>query len=295
MTQALTGGDADVRARGRLRSRLAETEVRRSLNDRAGWLWWRAGGPYHRRGRRRTGERRFVGRAGELAHLDAALRAALEGRSGAARIAGEAGVGKSRLLGELYHLADAAGARVVEGTCLPFGEAAPYVPIVSILRSLARVVPAEALPAVLGPGRADLARLVPEFVDREPYRRAQPEDPTRARLFRPSRAPSIAADRAAGRGHRGRPRAGRSAATSPTLIRGLRTSGCCSRSPCGPTNSRGMTTADVGRQSSACPASSGSRWARSAHDVAALIGDIGSEPAPSSPSGWATARAAIVH
>lgn len=134
----------------------------------------------------RTGERRFVGRAGELAHLDTALRAALEGRSGATLVAGEAGVGKSRLLGELYLRADAAGARVVEGTCLPFGEAAPYVPIVSILRSLASAVPAEALPAILGPGRVDLARLVPEFVVRgsAPPTGVVPEDPTaQARLF----------------------------------------------------------------------------------------------------------------
>ncbi len=134
----------------------------------------------------RTGERRFVGRAGELAHLDASLRAALDGRPGAVVIAGEAGVGKSRLLGELYRLADGAGAKVVEGACLPLGESAPFVPIVSILRSLARVVPPGALPATLGPGRAELTRLVPEFAERSASvpQFASLEDPTaQVRLF----------------------------------------------------------------------------------------------------------------
>jgi len=99
---------------------------------------------------------------------------------------GEAGVGKSRLLGELCRLAEAAGVRVVEGTCLPLGEAAPYVPIVSVLRSLARAVPPAALPAILGPGRADLARLVPEFGERGAVMppAAPAEDTTaQARLF----------------------------------------------------------------------------------------------------------------
>jgi class 3 adenylate cyclase/tetratricopeptide (TPR) repeat protein len=113
-----------------------------------------------------TGARRFVGRASELARLDALLRGALDGRPAAVLVAGEAGVGKSRLLGELYRMADPLGVRVVEGACLPLGEAAPYVPIVSILRSVAHAVPPAALPAILGPGRAELARLVPEFGER---------------------------------------------------------------------------------------------------------------------------------
>ncbi len=113
----------------------------------------------------RTRVPRFLGRADELARLHAWLAGALDERPVGVLVAGEAGVGKSRLLGELLRFADLAGARVLEGGCLPAGEATPYVPIVSILRSLSRAVPHDELAAVLGPGRADLGRLAPELLE----------------------------------------------------------------------------------------------------------------------------------
>jgi DNA-binding CsgD family transcriptional regulator len=103
----------------------------------------------------------FVGRAGELARLDGALADA------AARVlllGGEAGVGKTRLLGEFTIRAQAAGARVLTGSCLHVGEGAlPYAPISQALRQLVRELDPATLERVVGAGRAELARLVPDL------------------------------------------------------------------------------------------------------------------------------------
>src|SRR6185295_1427953 len=82
---------------------------------------------------------RLIGRATELAELEAALRDAAEGRPSLAFVAGESGVGKSRLIAELARRAGDDGARVAIGECVELGEEElPYAPIVSVLRSLAR-------------------------------------------------------------------------------------------------------------------------------------------------------------
>ena len=47
---------------------------------------------------------RFVGRSGQLAELEAALGDAADGRPSLALVAGESGVGKSRLADELEFL-----------------------------------------------------------------------------------------------------------------------------------------------------------------------------------------------
>jgi hypothetical protein len=61
----------------------------------------------------------FVGRAGELERLEAALARAERGAAAAVFVGGESGVGKTRLLRELERLAAARGARVLRGDCPP--------------------------------------------------------------------------------------------------------------------------------------------------------------------------------
>ena len=56
---------------------------------------------------------RLVGRTGELAELEAALAEAADGRPSLAFVAGESGVGKTRLLAELERRARDGGARVL--------------------------------------------------------------------------------------------------------------------------------------------------------------------------------------
>src|SRR5215207_3884264 len=106
---------------------------------------------------------RLIGRTAELAELEAALRDAADGRPSLAFVAGESGVGKSRLIAELAARARQDGARVAIGECVELGdEELPYAPLVSVLRSLARdrdPVLDELPPAA----RAELAALLPEL------------------------------------------------------------------------------------------------------------------------------------
>ncbi|WP_406675132.1 AAA family ATPase [Nonomuraea sp. N2-4H] len=101
----------------------------------------------------------FVGRTEELSELAAALGTAIEQGPAVALVAGEAGIGKSRLLAEFAgSLGDRA--MVVEGACTELGsDSLPYAPFVTVLRRLIRVE--GALP---GPYR-QLARWFPELGD----------------------------------------------------------------------------------------------------------------------------------
>ena len=104
---------------------------------------------------------RFVGRAAELAELRAALEASSAGKPSLALVAGESGVGKSRLASELTETARASGARVLSGDCVELGEGElPYAPLVGALRRVAR----EGDPAfdeLPESQRADLATILP--------------------------------------------------------------------------------------------------------------------------------------
>jgi len=75
----------------------------------------------------------FVGRERDLVRLGEIVAALAPGRGRTVDVVGEPGLGKSRLLLELRGaLADA---RVVEGRCVSYGSAVPYLPIVDLLRS----------------------------------------------------------------------------------------------------------------------------------------------------------------
>jgi DNA-binding CsgD family transcriptional regulator/tetratricopeptide (TPR) repeat protein len=107
----------------------------------------------------------FVGRTDELAALDGALGRAGTGVPAFAFVAGESGVGKSRLVGELEARAQDAGARVLIGHCLELGGTAiPYAPLAGALRPVARELAdlPSSLPAV---SRAALSELLPELGD----------------------------------------------------------------------------------------------------------------------------------
>ncbi|MCW2919375.1 MAG: hypothetical protein JWN52_7443 [Actinomycetia bacterium] len=79
-------------------------------------------------------------------------------------IAGEAGVGKSRLTQELVGAAAGMGVRVLAGGCVELGgDGIPLAPLVGVLRTLARSTPADELDLLLGPARREFARLLPEL------------------------------------------------------------------------------------------------------------------------------------
>ena len=122
----------------------------------------------------------LVGRQTESAALDAALDRVLNGDAVTVLVGGEAGVGKSRLVGEFVTRARAAQARALVGGCVELGGGGiPYAPVVDMLRMLASELEDDDLEALLGPARAEIGRLVPELYDgREGPGRAD-RDPSR--------------------------------------------------------------------------------------------------------------------
>ncbi|MGZ4436844.1 MAG: helix-turn-helix transcriptional regulator [Nocardioidaceae bacterium] len=104
----------------------------------------------------------LLGRDRELAHLTDQLGVGAEPRSRSVLLAGDAGVGKTRLLAELVERAEAAGWRTVVGHCLDFGDSAlPYLPFTEVFGRLsgtdaegtARLLAAHPALAHLQPGR----------------------------------------------------------------------------------------------------------------------------------------------
>src|SRR4051812_40921434 len=106
----------------------------------------------------------FVGREAELEVLEVALADARAGRPSTVLVGGEAGVGKSRLVGELTSRARDDGGVSLFGHCVEVAEGElPYAPIVGALRALAVELSADQLDTVLGAARPELGRLVPQL------------------------------------------------------------------------------------------------------------------------------------
>jgi predicted ATPase/DNA-binding CsgD family transcriptional regulator len=126
----------------------------------------------------------FVGREEELRRLQQGLHSAAAGEPGTVLIAGEAGVGKTRLV---HEFAGRVGgeAQVLLGSCIPLGGGGlPYGPIVDALRPLARDLDPAELNEILGPLPEDLSRLLPGEPLRPPQGLAEPvNEYAQARLF----------------------------------------------------------------------------------------------------------------
>jgi DNA-binding CsgD family transcriptional regulator/tetratricopeptide (TPR) repeat protein len=107
----------------------------------------------------RVASSRMIGRSAELGQLEMALRDAAAGRGSVAFVAGEPGVGKTRLLAALMDRAREADARVLAGETVDFGDESelPYLPLVAALRPLARSGDAR----LTEPVRAAVAPLFP--------------------------------------------------------------------------------------------------------------------------------------
>jgi DNA-binding CsgD family transcriptional regulator/tetratricopeptide (TPR) repeat protein len=91
-----------------------------------------------------------------MTRLRAALAQAEAGTASAVLASGDAGVGKSRLFGELGREAERRGALVLSGRCLDVGETGlPYLPFVEALIELRRLDPAAVA------ARPPLSRLLP--------------------------------------------------------------------------------------------------------------------------------------
>ena len=134
---------------------------------------------------RRVSSPVLVGRAAELERLTRALEQASERRPSLVLIAGEAGVGKSRLVGEFSTRSTALGAVSLIGGCLDLGEGGlPFAPFSEALRGWGRGLDAAARAAIVGLAGPELATLVPDLGQRAGTARSQGDLSGRqARLF----------------------------------------------------------------------------------------------------------------
>jgi len=101
---------------------------------------------------------RMVGRDDELGRLLTLLDDAEAGRSVAALVSGDAGVGKSRLVGEVTRLGAGRGFTVLSGQCAELGDSVPYLPLADALRGAAQFTGVKDAVSA----RPALGRLLPE-------------------------------------------------------------------------------------------------------------------------------------
>jgi DNA-binding SARP family transcriptional activator len=134
----------------------------------------------------------FVGRDQEV---DWFAPTEVEG-CGALLVAGEAGIGKTRLAAELAVRAEAAHIPVLYGRCRR-ALTAPYEPWIGVLESLATSTPVSRWNDWVA-GRASLARLLPDLVTAAPDRPDADPDAERYRLF--EAVTDLLGDAAAARG-----------------------------------------------------------------------------------------------
>lgn len=126
----------------------------------------------------------FVGRAEEFNRLKTAYHIASSGQTQIVILAGEAGIGKTRLATEFLQWATAQGAEVLSGRAFETGGELPYQPLAQLLRQR---LDQEKTPAGLlsETWLAELSRLLPELRDRYPeLPPPQPDEATaRSRLL----------------------------------------------------------------------------------------------------------------
>lgn len=107
----------------------------------------------------------FVGRQFELENLTTALGDALEGRGRIVMLAGEPGIGKTRLAEELTAMAESRGVRVLWGRCYEEQGVPPYWPWVQAIRTYVRDRASDELRKEMGQGAVDIAELVSDVRD----------------------------------------------------------------------------------------------------------------------------------
>jgi DNA-binding SARP family transcriptional activator len=105
----------------------------------------------------------FVGREGELADLAAAWETAVAGRPSMVLVAGEAGIGKTRLVQVVAELAGRTGGLVVQARCYEAERSLFLQPVAEAVRAAALAVAPERVGAAAGEAAGTLAELVPEL------------------------------------------------------------------------------------------------------------------------------------
>jgi eukaryotic-like serine/threonine-protein kinase len=125
----------------------------------------------------------FVGRQREMGELKTALEDALSGQGRLVMLAGEPGIGKTRLAQEVADYAQQRGVRALWGRCHSSQGAPSYWPWLQILRSHMQDLSVQRLYAEIGEGAAAIAEVIPEVKEQFPDLKSPPAlEPHQARF-----------------------------------------------------------------------------------------------------------------
>jgi DNA-binding CsgD family transcriptional regulator len=105
----------------------------------------------------------LIGRTEALAAVGSAAAQARAGKGQVLLLAGEAGIGKSRLVREVREAAAADGMALLQGNCFESDRALPYAPLLDLLRNFCHGRSAAEVSEAFSPWSAHLARLLPEL------------------------------------------------------------------------------------------------------------------------------------
>ena len=105
----------------------------------------------------------LVGRARELAKLERVLDRLAEGRPWVVQLYGEPGIGKSRLLGELAHRAEARGWLVLDGRAAEFEQDVPFGAIIDALNDYLGTLDSSFVHALEPAALQELAEVFPSL------------------------------------------------------------------------------------------------------------------------------------
>src|SRR5215470_2726365 len=106
----------------------------------------------------------MIGRRDQLRSLESHLHEVQSGEGQVLFLAGEAGVGKTRLIREFSALARARGdIAILEGRCYDEDPAMPYGPFVDAIRATMRESGPEIVAQACDPWTDELVRLLPEL------------------------------------------------------------------------------------------------------------------------------------
>src|SRR5262245_42839375 len=104
----------------------------------------------------------LIGRAAQMATLERLIAEVHKRHGQVVLIAGEAGIGKSRLIRETTVRAIDQGFSMLQGRCFESDRVLPFAPLLDLLRDLLSTPFAAPLATVLKPAGGDLVRLFPE-------------------------------------------------------------------------------------------------------------------------------------
>ena len=126
----------------------------------------------------------LVGREEELSTLEDALLAACRGEGSVVVLAGDAGMGKSRLCTELADRAERIGATVLEGSCSEADIALPYLPFLEAIGNYLSTGESAKLRERLGVHIQELSKVFPQLAEAASPANNGAETPdARLRLF----------------------------------------------------------------------------------------------------------------